>query len=88
MAVFAMLVCLSSATLFLITYKYEKQLRTVWRSVGFITLAIAFLFFILERKYPGLGIAALAIQLVGFFSIYKGVLAEPSIVHLQRSVKS
>ncbi|MBI2551154.1 hypothetical protein HYV73_02295 [Candidatus Uhrbacteria bacterium] len=85
MAVFAVLVCVSSASLFLTTYKYEKQLKTVWRIIGFFSLAFAFFLFILERKYPGLGLPALAVQLFGFFSIYKGVLAEPSLIHLQRT---
>lgn len=78
------LVSVSSAALFLLTYRYEKRLRTIWRSLGFLSLAAAFFLFILERKFPGVGLPALLIELFGFFSIYKGVRAEPQLKILQR----
>lgn len=78
------LVSVSSAALFLLTYKYEKRLRTIWRSLGFLSLAVAFFLFILERKFPALGLPALFVELLGFFSIYKGVRAEPQLAILQR----
>jgi len=81
-SVFAILVCLSSGWLFLLTYEYEKKLHTVWRSVGFFSLAIAFFLLILERKFQSLGLVAVVFEVIGFFSIYLGVFAEPKLSQL------
>lgn len=83
-AAFAILVSVASASLFLLTYKYEQQLRTVWRAVGFLELALAFFLLVLERKFPVFELPALGVLLIGFYSIYKGVLAEPVLSHLQK----
>jgi hypothetical protein len=80
----AIVVSIASAVLFIITFRYEKTIKTVWRAVGFLLLAIAFLFFILERKAPNLELMAISINLLAFFSLYKGIRAEPSIEHLKK----
>jgi len=41
-SVFALLVGVSAGWLFLVTARYEKQLNTFWRSLGFFSLGIAF----------------------------------------------
>ena len=84
-SIFAILVGVSSFSLFILTYRYERRLRTVWRAVGFLFLAIAFFVFILERKYPSFELLALIFELVGFFSIYQGVALEPNLSHLHFS---
>ncbi len=81
-AMLGMLVSVSSGTLFFLTVHSERQLRTIWRAVGFIALAIAFFLFILERKYPGIELHALAVQAFGFIAIYLGVFAEPKLSQL------
>lgn len=80
----AILVSVSSAALFIITFRYERKLQTGWRALGFLFLALAYLFFIFERKYPGLEIFALFIETIALFSIFKGVLAEPKLIHLRK----
>lgn len=80
----AIVVSVASAVLFIITFKYEKTLKTAWRAIGFFMLAIAFLFFILERKAPSLELIAVTINAFAFFSLYKGIRAEPNIEHLKR----
>ena len=82
-SIFAILVGISTAFLFILTVRAEKQLRTVWRPLGFFLLAVAFFMFILERKCAFLGIFALLLQFLGFFSIFNGVLAEPDLSQLQ-----
>lgn len=79
---FAILVSVSAGILFIITLKYERKLLTVWRTVGFLSLAVAFFLYILERKFAQVGLVALVIEFVGFFCIYKGVLAEPKLSQL------
>lgn len=81
---FGILVSLSSATLFFITAQAERQLRTVWRAVGFSALAVSFFLFILERKFSIVGLAALLTQAFGFIAIYLGVFAEPKLSQLSR----
>jgi len=83
-ASFAILVSVSAAILFLLTFNYEKKLRTAWRAAGFIALAVAFFFFILERKFADFALPGLLLELLGFYSIYKGILAEPKLSHLQK----
>jgi len=80
----AILVCISSAALFIITYRYERKLRTGWRAAGFLLLALAFLLFVLERKEPMFEILAVTIEAIAMFSIFKGVLAEPKLIHLRK----
>ena len=82
MAMLGILVGVASGTLFFLTVRAERQLQTIWRAVGFIALALAFALFIFERKYPGVEIAALIIQAIGFISIYIGVHAEPKLSQL------
>jgi len=82
-AIFAILVSISSAALFLLTYRYERQLQTFWRALGFTALAVAYLLFIIERKEALFEGAALVIWFLGFVSIYKGVRAEPKLSHLR-----
>jgi len=78
----AILVSISAFALFILTYRYEKKLLTVWRALGFILLALAFLFLIWERKEPAVGILAVIIQAFALYSIYRGVKGEPKLVHL------
>ncbi len=79
----AILVSVSAFALFIITFRYERQLRTVWRALGFILLAFAFLFLIWERKSPDIGLIAIIIQTFALYSIFKGVRTEPKLVHLK-----
>lgn len=84
-SIFAILVSVSTAALFLITYQYEKQLRTIWRAAGFFLLAIAFFIYIIERKYVDvelIGVFGITLEMIGLFSIYKGVRAEPVLSQL------
>ncbi|MFC1633177.1 cache domain-containing protein [Patescibacteria group bacterium] len=83
-AIIAILVSISAAFLFFLVSRREKQLRTVWRPFGFLALAIAFFLFILERKYPGFALAAIIIEVIGFFAIFRGVLAEPVLSQLRQ----
>ena len=46
---FGILVSISIAILFIVTYRYERRMRTAWRFIGFIALAIALLFFIIRN---------------------------------------
>lgn len=80
----AILVSISSAVLFFITYRQEKNLQTGWRAIGFLLLAGAFLFLIVERKNAATGIFAVAIEAISFFLIFRGVLAEPKLLHLKQ----
>lgn len=80
----AILVCISSAVLFFITYRHEKKTQTGWRAIGFLLLAGAFLFLIVERKSPAMEIFAVAVEAIAFFMIFRGVLAEPKILHLRQ----
>ncbi len=84
-SVFAILVCISTAVLFAITYRFEKKLRTIWRALGFMLLAISCFFFILERKYLDVEIISVlifAFAAVGLYSIFRGVRAEPLLSQL------
>ncbi len=81
----AILVSISSAVLFFTTFKHEKNLRTGWRALGFLLLAGAFLFLIVERKSPSVEIFAITVQAIAFFLILKGVLAEPKLLHLKQN---
>ena len=81
-AIFGILVSISAAALFFLVIRYERQLQTLWRAIGFSALAIAMLLFILERKFAFLGIPALLAQAFAFISIYIGVFAEPKLSQL------
>lgn len=83
----AILVSVSAATLFMVTFRYERQMNTVWRILGFTLLALTFLFLILERKEPSIVIITLLLQIFAFYSIFRGVLAEPKLLHLWRVPK-
>ena len=78
----AILVSLSSFALFILTFRYEKKLQTVWRALGFLLLAIAFLLLIWERKSAAVDIFAVVVQAFALFSIFVGVSKEPKLVHL------
>jgi len=82
---FGILVSVSIAVLFIVTYRYERRMRTAWRFIGFIALAIALLFFIIQRKEPSVLLISLIIQAFAFYAILRGVLAEPSITHLKKT---
>lgn len=82
--VFVILVSVSAASLFFITYRYETSLQLIWRAIGFCAIAVSFLLLILERKFPVFGLPAIAIQMFGFYSIFRGVKAEPILSHLQK----
>jgi len=84
-AIFGVLVSIAAAALFLLTYRYERQTQTVWRAIGFIALAIAFIAYILGRKYPEVQLVAIIIELFGFFAIFTGVRAEPNLSHLRKT---
>lgn len=78
----AILVSFSAFALFILTFRYERKLQTVWRALGFLLLAIAFLLLILERKEASVAIIAVIVQAFALFSIYRGVAKEPKLVHL------
>jgi hypothetical protein len=78
----AILVSISAFALFILTFRYERQLRTVWRALGFLCLAFAFIVLILERKYPGVKIVAVLILALALYGIYRGVKAEPVLAPL------
>lgn len=80
----AILVSASATALFLVTFRYERTMNTIWRILGFASLAMAFLLLVLERKEPSVAIIATLFQAFALFCIYKGVLAEPKLVHLWR----
>ncbi len=80
--IFALVVTSSSAWLFISAFKSEKQLKRLWRPLGFSALAIAFLSFILERKWPFFGLIGVAMSTFGFFCIWRGVSEEPKLSHL------
>jgi hypothetical protein len=80
----AILVSISSAVLFFTTYRHERKMQTGWRALGFLLLAGAFLFLIVERKSPAMGIFAVTVQAIAFFMIFRGVLAEPKLLHLRQ----
>lgn len=86
-AIFGVLVGISTSSLFFTVSEYEKRSRTIWRSVGFFLLVLAFFVFVLERKFFVLGNIALILQLLAYYCIYKGVLAQPGLSHL-RDIKS
>lgn len=84
-SVFAILVSISTTALFVITYRFERKLRSIWRSLGFMLVGIAFFFFVLERKYYDIDIItvlAFVFLTVGLFSIFRGVRAEPLLSQL------
>ena len=84
-SVFAILVSISSTALFVITYRFERKLRSIWRSLGFMLVGIAFFFFILERKYYDIDIItvlAFVFLAVGLFSLFRGIRAEPLLSQL------
>jgi hypothetical protein len=83
-AAFVILVSSSAASLFFVTYRYEKILQVFWRAIGFCAIAISFVMLILERKFALFGLPAIAFQLFGFYSIFRGVKAEPSLSHLKK----
>lgn len=78
----AILVSLSSFALFIITFRYERKLQTVWRALGFLLLAFAFLLLIWETKEPAMDFIAVVVQAFALFSIFWGVAKEPKLVHL------
>lgn len=82
-AIFAILVGISTSSLFFAVGKFERRSRTIWRSVGFFFLVLAFLVFIFERKFSVLGTLGLILELIGFFGIYKGVLSQPGLSRLR-----
>lgn len=81
-AIFGILVTVSAATLFFLVIRYERQLQTLWRAIGFSAVALGLLLFIFERKFPILELPALFVQAFGFISIYIGVFAEPKLSQL------
>ena len=81
-AAFAILVSISAASLFILTFRFERRLRTVWRATGFLLLALAFFILVLERKYSQVALMALVVEFLAFFCIFRGVLAEPILSHL------
>lgn len=81
-AIFGILVGVSAAALFFLVIRYERQLQTLWRAIGFSALGVAFLLFIFERKFPIVGTPALIVQAIAFISIYIGVFAEPKLSQL------
>ncbi len=81
-AIFGILVAVSAAALFFLVIRYERQLQTLWRAIGFTALSVAFLLFIFERKFPILELPALVTQAFAFISIYIGVFAEPRLSQL------
>lgn len=84
-AIFGILVAYSSFSLFFRAYRVERQLLTMSRAVGFLLLVIAFILFIVERKYGFLGPAGVSLEMLGFFMIYRGVKASPRLSQLTRS---
>jgi hypothetical protein len=78
----AILVSISAFALFILTFRYERKLQTVWRALGFLLLALAFFLLIWERKSPGIALIAVIVQAFALFSIYRGVAKEPKLVHL------
>jgi hypothetical protein len=78
----AILVSISAFALFILTFRYERKLQTVWRALGFLLLALAFLILIWERKEPSISLLAVILQAFALFSIYRGVAKEPRLVHL------
>jgi len=78
----AILVSFSAFALFILTFRYERKLQTVWRALGFLLLALAFLILIWERKEPSIALLAIIVQAFALFSIYRGVAKEPRLVHL------
>lgn len=81
-AIFGILVAVSAAALFFLVIRYERQLQTLWRAIGFTSLALTFLLFIFERKFPVLELPALITQAFAFSSIYIGVFSEPKLSQL------
>ncbi|HRY60001.1 MAG TPA: cache domain-containing protein [Patescibacteria group bacterium] len=81
---FAILVSISAASLFALTFRFEKRLRTVWRATGFFALALSFFLLILERKFSQVGLVALLVEFIAFYCIFRGVLEEPILSHLGR----
>lgn len=82
-AIFAILVSVSATALFFLTYRTEAKLTTAWRAIGFASLALGFFLLILERKFPGVGIFALAVEAFGFYGILRGVSADLNLSKLQ-----
>jgi len=78
----AILVSFSAFALFILTFRYERKLQTVWRALGFLLLALAFLLLIWERKETSVSLIAVIIQAFALFSIYRGVAKEPRLVQL------
>ncbi|MBN2100680.1 cache domain-containing protein [Candidatus Dojkabacteria bacterium] len=83
-SILGILVSLSSAILFYITQRVESSMKTFWRAFGFAALSFAIILSLLERKFPDMALTALLIELVGFASIFRGVLSEPTLTHLRQ----
>lgn len=79
----AILVSIASAVLFIIAFRDEKKLATIWRPLAFFLLAIAYLGFILERKDPRIETIATLVNLFAIFSLFRGILAEPDLSALR-----
>jgi len=86
-AMIAIVLGISAASLFYKTYQSEYSTKTVWRSLGFATIVVAFLLLILERKYPFLAIGSAASHAVAFILIYIGILTETSVSQLKDVVE-
>ncbi len=86
-AAFVILVSSAAASLFFVTYRYEKKLQAFWRAIGFIAIALAFIMLILDRKYPVFTLPALLFQLFGFYSIFRGVKSQPNLNQLKKQSK-
>lgn len=78
----AILVSVSSASLFFLASQYERKLRSTKRAFGFAVLALAFLMGIVERRFTGFSLATAFLETVGIILIALGVMAEPSLMHL------
>lgn len=80
---FAILVTISSSILFYLTQRVEGSTKTYWRTFGFAALAVSYMLFILERKFPSFGLLAVLVEFVGLGCIFIGVRSETSLLQLQ-----
>ncbi len=85
---FAILVTISSAILFYLTQRVEGSTNTYWRAFGFASLALSYMLFILERKFPSFGLLAVLIEFLGLVFIFIGVRSETSLLNLQKVNKT
>ncbi len=71
---------------FFIAYKNEKQKNTLWRAISFVFLAIAYLFFIIQRLVPNVLFLAIMFETLAMVFMYLGVVAKASVLHLICSI--